>query len=105
MSQDRTNFYHGHIQQNITRLDERKDKFVGHRLDFLREYCEPVQRKIDQTRKEIEKERHTLEHIADIIEEDPEITRIREQVGEYTNTNKYFNQKVQEYQDRSREID
>ena len=51
MQDGKTNFYHGHIQQNITRLDERKDNFIGHRLDFLREYYQPIQRKIDETRK------------------------------------------------------
>jgi hypothetical protein len=42
MSSDNTAFYHKHIQSNITRLEERKDKFINHRLDFLKEYCEPI---------------------------------------------------------------
>jgi len=27
-----TRFYHGHIQSNIARLEERKDKFIHNRL-------------------------------------------------------------------------
>lgn len=43
-------FYHKHIQSNIARLEERKDRFIHHRMDFLKDYCLPIQEKIDRIR-------------------------------------------------------
>lgn len=36
MENGNTKFYHGHIQTNIQKLDERKDKFIHFRLNFLK---------------------------------------------------------------------
>lgn len=55
MNKGNTVFYHRHIQENITHLDQRKDKFINHRLEFLREYCEPIQERIGLIQKEIER--------------------------------------------------
>lgn len=44
-------FYHNHIQTNIAKLDERRDKFMYHRIEFLKEYCQPIREKINLIKK------------------------------------------------------
>ena len=42
MNKGNTIFYHQHLSQNITKLDERKDGFVGNRQKFLIKFCKPI---------------------------------------------------------------
>jgi hypothetical protein len=36
MIKGNTDFYHKHIQTNIAKLEERKDKYVYYRIEFLK---------------------------------------------------------------------
>lgn len=90
MNKGNTAFYHRHIQSNISHLDERKDKFIGHRLDFLREYCEPIQERIALIQKEIERYKVMRDTQEEVIENDPAILSIKEELKNYMHTHHYY---------------
>lgn len=46
MQKSNTLLYHDHILNNIDSLDKRKDGYIGHRLEFINEYCMPVRKRI-----------------------------------------------------------
>lgn len=71
MEKGNTTFYHRHIQSNITQLDQRKDKFISHRLEFLKEYCEPIQERIDAIQREIIRYKIMRDTQEEVIENDP----------------------------------
>lgn len=64
-------FYHNHIQTNIAKLDERRDKFMYHRIEFLKEYCQPIREKINLIKKQIEKYRNMQNTQEQIIDQEP----------------------------------
>jgi chromosome segregation ATPase len=105
MNTGNTTFYHKHIQSSINKLDERKDKFIGHRLDFLREYCEPIQEKIDLIQKEIERYKVMRDTQEEVIENDPEIVSIKEELKNYEHTHRYYEEKLNEYEKKSIELE
>lgn len=51
-------FYHGHIRQNLTNFDERKDNYIDNRLDFVTHFLNPIQNKIDQIKERIQHYEH-----------------------------------------------
>lgn len=53
-----TLFYQGHIRDNLTKFDERKDNYIGNRLDFITHFLEPIQKKIDHIKERIKHYEH-----------------------------------------------
>lgn len=78
MEKGNTAYYHRHIQSNITQLDQRKDKFISYRLEFLKEYCEPIQERIDGIQREIERYKIMRDTQEEVIENDREILAVKE---------------------------
>ena len=68
MQKGNTLFYHDHIQSNIAKLEERKDKFVQHRMEFLKEYCEPIQENVREIYSEVKRYKTMRDTQEEVIE-------------------------------------
>lgn len=104
MQKGNTLFYHDHIQSNIAKLEERKDKFVQHRMEFLKEYCEPIQERIREIYAEVERYKTMRDTQEEVIENEEEVVRLKQEVSNYMQTHQYFQQKLDQYEKKSLEI-